>query len=91
MQDFQLPADVPVINRPEDEQTQMAEENIHFPLSGGRRLINLQMKFIKRQYSALMFCFNYDSEAQRASKENRHKLQVIKEKLVDPQNLYTSR
>lgn len=91
LQDFQLPADVPVTNKSEDQQTQMAEENVHLPLSGERRLINLQMKFIKRQYSALMFCFNYDREAQHTRKENRHKLQVIKKKQVDPQHLYTSR
>ena len=73
------------------QPTQLAEENRHFSLSGERRLINLQMKFIKREYSALMFCFDYGSEAQCTGKDNTHKSLVIKKKQKDPQSLYASR
>lgn len=73
------------------QPTQMAEENRHSSLSGERRLVNLQMKFIERDYSALIFCCDYSSEAQCTSKDNTHKSLVIKKKQKDPQSLYASR
>lgn len=57
---------------------QMVAESRHFPLLGERMLINLQMKFIRREYFALMLCFNYDSEVQCISKDKRHKLLMTK-------------